>query len=93
MSLAPPPPPPPLYMKCVLMRLNAQVYDLFYCFTGCDLVPFLADVSKKISLKLWDVFPKVNKAFATLSNHPRDNDIHEAMPISERFVIRQTVHQ
>ena len=67
-------------IKCTGLRF-------FYCFTGCDQFSFLANVSKKIAWKIWDVFPNVNKAFATLSNHTTDNDIHEAMSILKRFVI------
>ena len=50
---------------------------LFYCFTGCDQVSFLANVSKKTAGKICDVFPNVNKAFATMNKNPTDNDIHE----------------
>ena len=69
-------------MKCLLTE-----FGFFYCFTGCDQVSFLANGSKRTALKIWDLFLNVNKAFTNLSNHPTDNDIHEAMPIVERFVI------
>ena len=76
----------PIHEMCIdeIKRMGLR---FFYCFTGCDQVSFLANVSKKTAWKIWEIFPNVNKAFATLSNRPTDNDIDEAMPIIERVVI------
>lgn len=59
----------------------------FYCFTGCDQVSFFAHVSKKTAWKVWEVFPSVSEAFASLSNQPTEAAIEEALPILERFVV------
>ena len=59
----------------------------FFCFTGCDQVSFFAHVSKKTAWKIWELFPDVSEAFASLSDQPTEADIEKAMPALERLVI------
>ena len=59
----------------------------FFCFTGCDQVSFFAHVSKKTAWKIWELFPGVSEAFASLSDQPTEAAIEKAMSVLERFVI------
>ena len=70
-----------------LEEIKCKGLRFFYCFTGCDQVSFFANVSKKKAWKIWGVYPDVNEVFAKLSNHPELEDIYNAMPVLERFVV------
>ena len=66
---------------------KSQVLHVFHAFTGCDQTSGFSGRGKSTAWTTWTSYGEATTAFMALSKMPTMQDVLNAMPVLERFVV------